>query len=42
MQVFDATDDLLEEFAGLSLFELLLFDNVVEKFTTADELHDEK
>lgn len=42
MQVLDATDDLLEEFARFSLFQLLLFDNVVEKFTAADKLHDEK
>ena len=42
MQILDAADDLLEEFAGLGLLELLLFDDVVEELAAAHELHDQK
>ena len=42
VEVLDATDDLLEELAGLHLLQLLLLDDVVEKFATTDELHDEE
>jgi len=42
VEVFSSTDDLLEELACLSLFQLLLFDDVVEKFTATDEFHDQK
>jgi len=42
VQVFDATDDLLEEFARFSLFELLLLHDVVEEFAATDELHDQE
>ena len=42
VQVFDSTDDLLEEFAGFGFFKFLLLDDVVEKFAATDELHDEK
>ena len=40
MEVLDTTDDLLEEFARLSFFQLLLLNNVVEELTSTDELHD--
>ena len=40
VEVFDTTDDLLEEFARLSFFQLLLLNNVVEELTPTDELHD--
>ena len=40
MEVLDTTDDLLEEFARLSFFQLLLLNNVVEELASTDELHD--
>ena len=39
MKIFNATDDLLEELACLSFLQLLLFDDVVEKFAATDEFH---
>ena len=42
VQVFDSADDLLEELASLGFFKLLFLDDIVEKLTSADELHDEK
>ena len=40
VQVFDATDNLLEKFAGFRLFQLLFLHDVVEEFATTDKLHD--
>ena len=42
MNIFYATDYLLEELAGFGFFKFLLLDDVVEKLAAADELHDEK
>ena len=39
VEVLDAADDLLEELAGLDLFQLLLFDDIVEQFASTHELH---
>ena len=40
VEILNATDDLLEEFASLGLLQFLLLDDVVEKLTSADKLHD--
>ena len=42
VEVLDAADDLLEEFAGFGFLELLLFHDVVEELAPAHELHDQK
>lgn len=40
VKVFDTTDDLLEELAGLCFLQLLLLHDVVKEFASVDELHD--
>ena len=42
VKVFDTTDDLLEELAGLCFLQLLLLHDVVKEFASVDELHDQK
>ena len=42
VQVLNTTDDLLEELACFRLFQLLLLDDVVEKFASTDKLHDQE
>ena len=42
VEVLDAADDLLEEFAGFGLLELLLLHDVVEELAPAHELHYQK
>lgn len=42
VQVFDTTDDLLEEFARFSFFELLLFHDVVEELAATGVFHNEE
>ena len=39
VKVFDTADDLLEELASFSLFELLFFNDVIEELSTTDKLH---
>lgn len=42
VQILHSADDLLKELAGLSLLQFLLLNDVVEKFTSTDELHDQE
>ena len=42
VEILNATDDLLEELASLGLLQFLLLDDVVEKLTSADKLHDQE
>ena len=42
MDVFDPSDNLLEELASLGLLQFLLLDDVVKKLTSADKLHDQE
>ena len=42
VQIFDATDDLLEKLASFDLFQPLLFHNIVEKFAPRHILRNEE
>lgn len=39
MDIFDSTDDLLEEFAGFSFFQFLALDDIIEKLSSTGVLH---
>ena len=42
VDIFNPTDDLLEEFASFGFFELFTLDDVIEELSTAGVLHDEE
>ena len=41
MKVLDSCDYLMEELEGLRLFDSLILDDIIEKFTSVSILHDQ-